>query len=61
MGLEIGRNGNGTVPVRRSSYFKALIDQAQLQELENMRLVIHQQQSYTLGSLHVLFLQIGNS
>ncbi|MNY48991.1 hypothetical protein D3C86_1843740 [compost metagenome] len=61
MGLEIGSNGNCAHTVRRSLYFKALIGQAQLQELENMRLVIHQQQSYTLGSLHDLFLQIGNS
>ncbi|MNR21462.1 hypothetical protein D3C85_1383660 [compost metagenome] len=61
MGLEIGSNGNSAQTVRRSFYFKALIGQAQLQELENMRLVIHQQQSYTLGSLHDLFLQIGNS
>ncbi|MNC52675.1 hypothetical protein D3C75_1020340 [compost metagenome] len=61
MGLEIGSNGNGTGPVRSCPYFKALIDQAQLQELENVGLVIHEQQFYTLGSLHALFLQTTNS
>ncbi|MNI85207.1 hypothetical protein D3C73_1421800 [compost metagenome] len=61
MGLEIGSNGNGTGPVRRSPYFEAFINKAQLQELENVGLVIHEQQFYTLGSLHALFLQTTDS
>ncbi|MNP36878.1 hypothetical protein D3C76_1302960 [compost metagenome] len=52
MRLEISRNGNCACPVRSRFYFKAFVTESQFQKLEYMRLVINEQETYTLDCFH---------